>query len=1109
MSHETIEQLIKTDKIHPPKGIPPKGIKHPDHVRDFPAIWEILTRNVADNRKESTVNHLVALTSWLSEIEVAKTKATTPNTITETETKAGKPHTAQEAWVAETEIKLSNEEALDKDTYLLTTKGWVKITDINHNSEIAQYHPGTQTISFTKPQQVTQFEAEYRYKFTNTQTGVVQIVSPNHRMHFERLNPDTGMWEDRVCLAHAYESEVKKGETRLRVAAPTRITRRRMTDAEKLALVMQLLPIHYSDGEYTIECGFGNVEPVQEYARAAGVTVKSTTNYNDDRYSVTLAPSREISKQLHPVFRGYRQENGNHYTHDYMNVVLSVSDISCLPGHHYRISAPLAKTIQEAAFAAGYKTTRTGNTIDVSITSATTPASSDLVVEKLDGDTTYCVTVPTTFIVAKHQQSTTPVITGNCLTREHVADSLDASHNPGWGDSGEIMNELAHEINCCLPDNLENQLDGIISSILSHVIYEPHMANITYDPSVHDTQSIRSLHYGRMVNKTKPNSNQCIWGNTLILTNKGYIRANEINNDNSIEIACYNPNTQQITHDSVFSIIGGSTLPAGMVNTIKTSPQQLFHVATTHGPRNLTALEISQEKTTFWNHAPSILENKPFKTSNEGTSMPHYATGLLVTLLNEAGFPTEEQPEEENHIEYNTFRMPDELAEEIIKGKYSKTLKQARINEYRYLVIDAEKLPTINIHTIAANLNEKQLEKLYDFAATITQKIYGTNALTHSETLKKLKQAVKEKTPTQPEAQYTEEDAKILAVYSEEYGEKFWLEQPEHTRSMCSIMTPTGYYIARSRNEQKSTPVIMRCDNANQEYDDTIRQLRQALTTEQKSDFIKAVNNLAQHHINITPCLYPRKGKNFIKLTQTTIIEQVHSLATCVGAPIHVLQMPTQQKGEIMTTKQDKNLPYRAINLGDDRHYLTYSTSPQTTVELLRVNTPNKKTNKAKYAKRAALLAAPAVGTFSGLVLHSAVGIPLSAVSILAIIAMIACMVLKKDDTVEVVQQALGAAPVSINTVNTLARVKNSRSQREKEVLQNRRGTIIDAFTNDRIMEEDMTRLLDEMIHRVNNELDSLSDERKAESKTIADAYLDADAAIYSGSEPIIPELEL
>ena len=210
-----------------------------------------------------------------------------------------------------------------------------------------------------------------------------------------------------------------------------------------------------------------------------------------------------------------------------------------------------------------------------------------------------------------------------------------------------------------------------------------------------------------------------------------------------------------------------------------------------------------------------------------------------------------------------------------------------------------------------------------------------------------------------------------------------------------------------------------------------------------------------------------------------------------------------------MTTKQDKNLPYRAINLGDDKHYLTYSTSPQTTVELLRVNTPGKKTNKAKYAKRTALLAAPAAGTFSGLILHSAVGIPLSAVSILAIIAMIACMVLKKDDTVEVVQQALGAAPVSLNTVNTLARVKNSRSQREKEVLQNRRGTIIDAFTNDRIMEEDMTRLLDEMIHRVNNELDSLSNERKAESKTIADAYLDADAAIYSGSEPIIPELEL
>lgn len=335
------------------------------------------------------------------------------------------------------------------------------------------------------------------------------------------------------------------------------------------------------------------------------------------------------------------------------------------------------------------------------------------------------------------------------------------------------------------------------------------------------------------------------------------------------------------------------------------------------------------------------------------------------------------------------------------------------------------------------------------------------------------------------------------------------MEQPEYTRSMCSIMTPTGYYIARSRNEQKSTPVIMRCDNASQEYDDTIKQLRHSLTPEQKSDFIKAVNSLAQHHINITPFLYPEKGKNFIKLTQTTIIEQVHSLATCVGAPIHTLQIPTQQKGEIMTAKQDKNLPYRAINLGDDRHYLTYSTSPQTTVELLKVNTPDKKTNRTKYAKRTALLAAPAVGTFSGLILHSAVGIPLSAVSILAIIAMIACMVLKKDDTVEVVQQALGAAPVSINTVNTLARVKNSRSQREKEVLQNRRGTIIDAFTNDRIMEEDMTRLLDEMINRVNNELDSLSDERKAESKTIADAYLDADAAIYSGSEPIIPELEL
>lgn len=83
-------------------------------------------------------------------------------------------------WVLMTQ---GNHECLDPETEVLTRRGWVAISEVSLEDEVASLHPLTQQAHFAKPLRTHRYEYEGDM-IRVTQRGASMLMTPNHRVAY-------------------------------------------------------------------------------------------------------------------------------------------------------------------------------------------------------------------------------------------------------------------------------------------------------------------------------------------------------------------------------------------------------------------------------------------------------------------------------------------------------------------------------------------------------------------------------------------------------------------------------------------------------------------------------------------------------------------------------------------------------------------------------------------------------------------------------------------------------------------------------------------------------------------------------------------------------------
>lgn len=79
-------------------------------------------------------------------------------------------------------------ECLEKNTEVLTSKGWKSIADVTTNDSILVFNPETQKTHFETPKRTTSYEVKNRHLLKLSSHNFTQVVTPNHRMPIFKAN---------------------------------------------------------------------------------------------------------------------------------------------------------------------------------------------------------------------------------------------------------------------------------------------------------------------------------------------------------------------------------------------------------------------------------------------------------------------------------------------------------------------------------------------------------------------------------------------------------------------------------------------------------------------------------------------------------------------------------------------------------------------------------------------------------------------------------------------------------------------------------------------------------------------------------------------------------
>lgn len=89
--------------------------------------------------------------------------------------------------------QLMGNECLTPEHEVLTPKGWIRIDELNLQTQVAQWSQQTKTISYVHPSSITEkLNVEKMYRFYDEDGTIDQTVTANHRMPLVHLNPTEG-----------------------------------------------------------------------------------------------------------------------------------------------------------------------------------------------------------------------------------------------------------------------------------------------------------------------------------------------------------------------------------------------------------------------------------------------------------------------------------------------------------------------------------------------------------------------------------------------------------------------------------------------------------------------------------------------------------------------------------------------------------------------------------------------------------------------------------------------------------------------------------------------------------------------------------------------------
>ena len=110
------------------------------------------------------------------------------------------------SWFPKPEIKMmatsfGSFECFDKETELLTINGWMKVSKIKYDTEVAQYDINNQLISFIKPKKITSYHyTGHLHHYIGKATDI--MVTPNHDLIV--INPRTKKIQKKKSLEGKY-----------------------------------------------------------------------------------------------------------------------------------------------------------------------------------------------------------------------------------------------------------------------------------------------------------------------------------------------------------------------------------------------------------------------------------------------------------------------------------------------------------------------------------------------------------------------------------------------------------------------------------------------------------------------------------------------------------------------------------------------------------------------------------------------------------------------------------------------------------------------------------------------------------------------------------------
>ena len=335
------------------------------------------------------------------------------------------------------DLKIAENECLTPDHEVLTPTGWVKISSVTEDTDVAQYDVYKELASFVKPTAIIQKDYNgIMYHFNNIQNNLSQMVTPKHRM--VKMHETTG--EVVIELAETLNFKQRnKGRFKTFISGNINGTTKNLTDLERFYIAVQA--DGYVSDRYTGDlCGtipvwFGltkerkctrlkllcdslGFEMIELTGRKENGNVKAQRKF---KVNVPL----EYCLDFKNFYWVNLKDKDSNWCKEFI-LEITKWDGSVIKGlpHMSTTNKDVAEKIQAIGFLAGYQTHYRINVDNRSEKFSDCHIIRFNPVKYLDGQCikkqevnysgkVYCISVPTSFFIVRHNGAVS--ITGNCL----------------------------------------------------------------------------------------------------------------------------------------------------------------------------------------------------------------------------------------------------------------------------------------------------------------------------------------------------------------------------------------------------------------------------------------------------------------------------------------------------------------------------------------------------------------------------------------------------------------------------------------------------------------------------------------------------------------------